>query len=272
MKRGGDEIVEASHMENNVVLYKKENGAGLIVMNRPEVRNSLNREVFHALDAVLDQAKDDDEVRVLVLSGAGDSFVAGADINELLGFRTQVGWSSSRFSQSVFNKLERMGKPSIAVINGPALGGGLELALACTFRVASEKAKLGFPEVGLGIIPAFGGTQRVVRCVGKARAAELLLLRKIVGAEEALRIGLVHEVTEENRVVERAMELACDLASLSPVAVRFELELLREAENHGFDTGLALESALGALAVASGEAKELLGQFVSKSKGKHDGK
>ena len=199
--------------------------------------------------------------------GAGDSFVAGADINELLGFRTEVGWSSSRFSQSVFNKLERIGKPSIAAnLTGPALGGGLELALACTFRVASVKAKLGFPEVGLGIIPAFGGTQRVVRCIGQARAAEMLLFRKIIDAEEALRVGMVTAVVEHDQVMERSMEMAANLSALSPVATRFELELIRESENMGFDTGLALESALGALAVASGEAKELLGRFVAKSK------
>lgn len=253
-------------MEDNVVLYRKENGVGLIVMNRPEVRNSLNRAVFHALDAALDQAKDDDEVRVLVLTGTGDSFVAGADINELLGFRTQVGWSASRFSQSVFNKLERVGKPSIAAINGPALGGGLELALACTFRVASEKAKLGFPEVGLGIIPAFGGTQRVVRCIGQARAAEMLLFRKIIDSTEAFRIGMVTAVVEHDQVMNKSMEMATNLCALSPVATRFELELIRESENMGFDTGLALESALGALAVASEEAKELLGRFVAKAK------
>lgn len=250
----------------DAVLFRKENQIGVITINRPEVRNSLNAAVFRALDVVLNRVMGDDEVRVLVLTGAGDSFVAGADINELLGFNTQVGWSASRFSQSVFNKLERSGKPSIAAINGAALGGGLELALSCTFRVASEKAKLGFPEMGLGIIPAFGGTQRAVRCVGQAKAAELLLFRKVIGSSEALRIGLIHEVAEHGQVLNKAMDMAQELSNLSPVATRIELQLLQESENLGFDTGFALESALGALAVSSEEAKELLGKFVSKRK------
>ncbi len=255
-------------MKNEIVLFEKVGHIGLITINRPEARNSLNMAVFRALETIIDRVRHDDETRVLVITGAGNAFIAGADIKELLSYNTQEGWSASRAHQSILNKLERLGKPTIAAINGFAMGGGLEVALSCTFRVASEKAKMGFPELGLGIIPAFGGTQRVVRCVGGARTAELLLLRKIVGPEEALRIGLVHEVVEEGRVMERAMELARDLAGLSPVAVRFELELLRESENRGFDTGLALESALGALAVVSDEAKELLGNFVAKSKGK----
>jgi enoyl-CoA hydratase len=258
-------------MGNDVVLFEKGNGIGLITMNRPAARNSLNAAVFQALDAVLDRVRDDDDVRVLVLTGAGDSFAAGADINELLTFSTQVGWSASRFSQSVMSKLERIGKPSIAAVNGAALGGGLELALSCTFRVASEKAKLGFPEMGLGIIPAFGGTQRAVRCVGQARAAELILFRKIIDAAEAFRIGLVSAVLEHEQVMSKSMEMAHDLSSLSPVATRFELELLHESENKGFDTGFALESALGALAVSSKEAKELLAGFLAKGKGGHKG-
>lgn len=253
-------------MENDVVLYRKENQIGLVTINRPEVRNSLNGAVFRALDSILNRVTGDDEIRVLVITGTGGSFVAGADINELLGFNTESGWSASRFSQSVFNKLERLGKPSIAAINGVALGGGLELALSCTFRVASEKARLGFPEMGLGIVPALGGTQRAVRCVGQARAAELLLFRKVIDSEEAFRIGLVHTVVEHSRILSKAMDMAHELSNLSPVATRIELQLLQESENMGIDTGFALESALAALAVASGEAKELLGKFASKKK------
>jgi enoyl-CoA hydratase len=201
-----------------------------------------------------------------VVTGAGTAFVAGADINELLAFDTQQGWAASRFQQSVFNKLERLGKPSIAAINGPALGGGLELALSCTLRVASEKAKLGLPEMGLGIIPAFGGTQRLVRSVGFPKAAELLLFRSIISAEEANKIGLVNQVVEQDQVLNRAKEMAANLCALSPVAVRLELELLLQTEHKGFDAGLALESALAALAVSSEEAKQLLQGFLSKKK------
>jgi enoyl-CoA hydratase len=254
-------------MTDDVVLYEKQGPIGLITINRPEVKNALNMAVFRSLDSVLDRVSADEEVRVIIVTGSGNAFVAGADINELLGFDSQKGWRASRFQQSVFNKLERIGKPSVAAINGFAMGGGLELALSCTFRIASTKAKLGFPEVGLGIIPAFGGTERSIRTVGYAKAAELILFRSIIDGEEALKIGLVNLTVEPDQVLAKAREWAENLASLSPVAVRLELELLLEAEKGTIDQGLALESALGALTVASGEAKELLGNFVAKGKG-----
>ena len=222
--------------------------------------------VFVALNDILDKVVADEEIRAVVVTGAGDSFVAGADINELLGYNTQGGWAASRYQQSVFNKLERFGKPSIAAINGFAMGGGLELALSCTFRIASSKAKLGFPEIGLGIIPAFGGTQRLVRTVGFAKASELILFRTIIDGAEAQRIGLVNQVIEHDQIMGKAMELAQNLASMSPVAVRLELELLLKSQDSGFDEGLALESALASLAVSSEEAKVLLGRFVRKTK------
>ena len=251
-------------MTNQLVLFEKQERTGFITINRPEVRNSLNQAVFRELNDVLDKAAHDEEIRALVVTGAGNAFVSGADINELLGFGTQQGWAASRFQQSVFNKLERMGKPSIAAINGPALGGGLELALSCTMRVASEKAKLGLPEMGLGIIPAFGGTQRLVRSVGFPKAAELLLFRSIISAEEAFALGLINQVVEQGQALNRAKEMAATLCAISPVAMRLELELLLRTQDSGFDTGLALESALAALAVSSEEAKQLLGGFLSK--------
>jgi enoyl-CoA hydratase/carnithine racemase len=146
------------------------------------------------------------------------------------------------------------------------MGGGLELALSCTFRIASSKAKLGFPEIGLGIIPAFGGTQRLVRTVGFAKASELILFRTIIDGAEAQRIGLVNHVIEHDQIMGKAMELAQNLASMCPVAVRLELELLLKSQDSGFDEGLALESALASLSVSSEEAKVLLGRFVRKTK------
>jgi enoyl-CoA hydratase len=250
---------------SDVVLYQRENQTGVITINRPEVKNPLNMAVFHGLDAALDKAKADPEVRVVVITGAGSAFVAGADIKELLGYDTAQGWAASRFQQSVFNKLEKLGKPSIAAINGFAMGGGLELALSCTFRIASTAAKLGFPELGLGIIPAFGGTERLVRTVGHAKAAELILFRTIFGAAEALAMGLVNKMTDPDALMPTVKEWAANLAALSPTAMRLELELLLEAGS-GIDEGLALESALAALAVSSSEAKELLGRFVNKGK------
>jgi enoyl-CoA hydratase len=152
----------------------------------------------------------------------------------------------------------------IARVQGLALGGGLELALSCTFRLASKTAKLGFPELGLGIIPGFGGTERIVRTVGYAKGADLLFSHSVIDGEEAHRIGLVHRVAEAQEVLERAKEWAESLARLNPVAVRVELELLLRGQDGTIDQGLALESALGALAVSSEEAKELLGKFLTR--------
>ena len=253
-------------MVNQVVLYSKENNMGLITINRPGVKNPLNMAIFEALDKVLDEVSADEGLRALVVTGAGNAFVSGADINELLALNTQEGWMASRFQQSVFNKLERLHKPSIAAINGFAMGGGLELALSCTFRIASTKAKIGFPELGLGIIPAFGGTGRLVRTVGYAKALELILFRSIVNGDEAYRIGLVNRVAEQEELMDKAKEMAQNLASLSPVAVKLEMELVLNTTDQGFDAGLALESSLASLAVASPEAKELLGSFLKGKK------
>lgn len=269
---GIDKVIEAgrtNYMSREVVLYRKEDRVGWITMNRPEVKNSLSLAVFRRLDEILIEAAADKDVRVLVVTGAGNAFVSGADINELLGFDTQSGWVASRFQQSVFNRLERIGKPSIAAINGFAMGGGLELALACTFRLASTKARIGFPELGLGIIPAFGGTERLVRTVGRAKASELILFRSIVSADEACRIGLVNQVVENDHLIKRATEWATDLSALSPVATRLELELLDRSQGEGFDGALALESGLAAIAVSSEEARFLLGQFLTKGKEKN---
>jgi enoyl-CoA hydratase len=253
-------------MSEQVVLYAKEDSTAFITINRPEVRNALNMAVFRSLEQVLDGIAADDEVRVVIVTGAGNAFVAGADINELLALNTQDGWLASRYQQSVFNKLERMKKPSIAAINGFAMGGGLELALSCTFRLASTRAKVGFPELGLGIIPAFGGTQRLARTVGYAKASEMILMRRVLGSVEALSIGLVNLVIEADQLDAKAREWAKDLASLSPAAVRLEMELLINSLGQGFDAGLALESGLASLAVATPEAKALLASFVNKGK------
>ncbi len=253
-------------MADEVVLYEKEGPLAIIAVNRPEARNALNAPVFQGIDAALDCIASDEEVRAVIVTGAGTAFIAGADIGELLGYDSRSGWAASRNQQSVFNNLEKLGKPSIAAINGFAMGGGLELALSCTFRVASSKSKLGFPELGLGIIPAFGGTERAVRTVGYAKASELILFRSIIDGEGAYRIGLVNLVVEPDQVMMKAKEWGQSLSSLSPVAVRLEMELLLESQGERIGQALALESALATLAVSSPEAKRLLGNFMAKSK------
>ncbi len=253
-------------MANNVVLFEKEGPIGLITINRPEVRNSLNAAVFLELNGIIGRIAADDGIRTVVVTGAGKAFVSGADINELLSLDPITGWSASRFQQSVLTSLERLGKPSLAAINGAALGGGLELALACTMRFASRGAKMGFPELGLGIVPGFGGTQRLIRTVGKARAAEMLLRRSIIDADQAQSIGLVNGVFADDVFFAGVMDVARDLATVTPACVRLTMELLNYAQGEGFDAGMAMESALASLTLSSPAAKELLGLFLSKRK------
>jgi enoyl-CoA hydratase len=255
-------------MTKEVVLYEKENRLGIISINRPEVRNALNTAVFSELDKILDRVAGDEQIRALVIKGVGKGLDAGADVNELLEPTMVGGWAASRFQQSVFTKLERIGKPSIAAITGFCLGGGLELALSCSFRVASTTARIGFPEMSLGIIPGFGGTERAVRTVGYAKALELLLCSSLLDGQEAYRIGLIHQAVEPDEVLPRAKELGNSLARLNPVAMRLQLELLLQGQGSTIDQGLSLESALGALVISSKEAKELLSAFLQKASGK----
>ncbi len=254
-------------MENEIVLYEKKERVALITINRPEVRNALNMGVFQALHGILDDAAKDQGIRAVVVTGSGTTFAAGADINELLSMDSAEGWTASKFSHSVLNRLERLGKPSIAAMNGPALGGGLELALACTLRFASSEAKMGFPELGLGIVPGFGGSQRLIRTVGPALAADLLLRRRMVGAEEAKALGLVSEVIARDQIVDAALSAARDLAALSPVAVSVTMELLQHTQSEGFDSGLAMEAGLACLTLSTPEARASLAAFLGKGKG-----
>jgi enoyl-CoA hydratase len=253
-------------MSHELVLVEREDLLAIVTINRPSVRNALNTSVFRQLDRALDRIADDREIRAVIITGAGDTFAAGADINELLSMDSVQGWYSSRFGQSVFNKIERLNKPSLAAINGAALGGGLELALSCTLRFASNKAKMGFPELGLGILPGFGGTQRIIRAVGRGKAAEMILLRSIIGAEEAKTMGLVNGVWPPGQVMAAAKEAARSISELSPVAVHLAMALLNNSQDEGFEPGLALESAVASLTLSSQEAKELLSRIVKKSR------
>ena len=182
------------------LLYEKKNGIWYVTVNRPAVRNALNAQTVRELNSAFEQAKNDDEVRVVILSGSGDkAFVAGADINELATRTPMNGKDYALAGQAVFDYIEQLGKPVIAAVSGYALGGGCELAMACTFRIASENAMLGQPEVKLGIIPGYGGSQRLPRLVGKGRALQILLTGDMVPATEALRIGLVNQVVQIGR-------------------------------------------------------------------------
>src|SRR5437867_10681384 len=209
------------------LLYEKKEGIAYITFNRPKVLNALNRKTVEELHHALLDAREDASVRVLILTGAGEkSFVAGADIGELAQQTPVNGKEFSLYGQSVFHLLETMGKPSICAINGFALGGGCELALSCTIRVASKTAKLGQPEVKLGILPGYGGTQRLARLCGKGVAHELCLTGEMVTAEEALRIGLVNHVHEPAELIPTAEAMAKKIMANAPLAVKYAMEAI----------------------------------------------
>jgi len=251
-------------MNDQVVRYEKEGGLGLITINRPEVRNALNRGVFLKLEEIFSKAKKDADVGVVIVTGADGAFVAGADVKELSKLEPISGWDNSRSRTSILDALERLGKPTIAGINGFALGGGLELAMACTVRIASEKAKLGFPELGLGILPGWGGMRRLIRLVGQGKAAEMVLTASIIDAHEAHRIGLVNQVVAHEEVVTAAKKMAESILQNGSIAVRLAMEFFVRADGASLDSGLALESALAALSLASPEAKEMVKRFLVK--------
>lgn len=255
-------------MKSDLVLYEKENEIGLVTINRLEVYNALNHELLIELGDVLKEIKFDSEIGIVIITGAGEkAFVSGADINELSAMNSSIsGFNTSREHQSVFNQLEHIGKPSIAAINGYCLGGGLELALACTLRIASERAILGFPELNLGIVPAYGGTQRLPRLVGKGKAAEMILTAKPIDAQEAFRIGLVNQVVSAQELIPKAKEMAEAILKNGSTAIRLAMDLILRGMDMSLDKSLVFESALASLSIKSSEANHRLKAFLEKRK------
>ena len=236
-----------------------------VVVSRPDKLNALNDRTIDELDSAFRALGEDDAVRGLVITGAGEkAFVAGADIAELATMGSIDGIDVSRKGQQAFRRLEHMGKPVIAGINGYALGGGLELALACHLRVASEKARFGLPEVKLGIIPGYGGTVRLPRIVGRGRALELILTGEMIDADRALGMGLVNKVVppEETRSAAEAM-LDTILAN-GPIALRFALEAVDRSLETGIDDGLGLEAKMFGLLASTKDMREGMSAFLEK--------
>src|SRR5437868_4723997 len=218
------------------ILLEKKNSIAYVTVNRPKVLNALNMATMEELRAAFHDIKNDKAIRIVILTGAGEkAFIAGADIGELARHDAVSGKEYTHRGQSVLNLIENLGKPVIACINGFALGGGCELALACTMRLASETAKLGQPEVKLGIIPGYGGSQRLPRLVGKGIAMQLLLSGETISAAEAHRIGLVNEVVPQAGLIKRAEEIAAKIIANAPLAVQYTME----AVNHGLDMSLS---------------------------------
>jgi enoyl-CoA hydratase len=247
------------------LLYEKKNGIATITFNRPKVLNALNRQTVEELHRALVEARDDAEVRVLILTGAGEkAFVAGADINELAQQTPVNGKEFSLYGQSVFHLLETIGKPSICAINGFALGGGCELALSCSIRIASKNAKLGQPEVKLGIIPGYGGSQRLARLCGKGMAHELCLTGEMIAAEEAQRIGLVNHVYEAAELESAAEAMAKKIIEKAPLAVKYCMEAIERGVEMPQEEGLFLEATLFGLCCATEDMREGTKAFLEK--------
>src|SRR3984893_6615822 len=255
------------------LLYEKREGIGFITFNRPKVLNALNRKTMEELRDILSAAREDDEVRVLILTGAGEkSFVAGADIGELAVQTPVSGKDTAAFGQSVLHLLETIGKPSIAAINGFALGGGCEVTLACSMRLASKTAKLGQPEVKLGIMTGYGGSQRLARLCGKGIAHELCLTGEMISAEEALRIGLVNHVYEPAELLPAAEALAKKINANAPLSVKFTMEAIERGTEMPLAEGQYLETTLFGLLAATEDMREGTRAFLEKRAAQFRGK
>lgn len=249
------------------LLYENQDGIAVITMNRPKALNALNQETLDELNQVADMLAKDSSVQVVILTGSGDkAFVAGADIAQMQSMSAMEGRNFGKLGQAVFNKLENLPQPVIAAVNGFALGGGCELAMACDIRIASEKAKFGQPEVTLGITPGFAGTQRLPRLVGKGRAKQLLYTGDVIDAQEAYRIGLVNVVVPAEELMTAARAMSQKIQSRAAVAV----QLCKAAVNEGLDTdletGTAYEAEVFGLCFATADQKEGMVAFVEKRK------
>ena len=248
----------------NVRTEQKE-GVLTITIDRPKVLNALNAQTVTELGRAFDEARDDDSIRCVILTGGGEkAFVAGADINELSKMTPLTGKAVAERGQRILSKIERLPKPVIAAINGFALGGGCEIALACHIRIASEKAQLGLPEVTLGIIPGYGGTQRMARLLGKGKALELILTGDRIGAAEAERIGLVNKVVPADQLMPAAEEMARKIAARGPLAVRAAIEAVMNGSEMPFEEGQFLEATLFGLLAATEDMKEGMAAFLEK--------
>lgn len=256
------------------VRVETQEGIRTLTVDRPEKLNALNAAVLETLDALLTEAQNATDLRCLIITGAGEkAFIAGADIGELARLTALDGREHARRGQGLLDRLENLPIPSIAAINGFAYGGGLELALACTLRVASENAKMGLPETSLGILPGYGGTQRLARLLGKAKAAELILTaEKGLAATEAGRLGLVNRVVPPGQALASAMDLARAIAKNGPIACRYALESIRRGVEMPLPEALSFEATLFGLCASTEDMKEGMNAFLEKRPSRFTGR
>ena len=251
------------------IRYEKNGNIGIATINRPEALNALNSAVVSDLEQAISEVEKDAELGAFIITGEGRSFVAGADIGEQSTMDVAAGRKWGQRGSALFRRIEKLEIPTIAAVNGFALGGGCELAMSCDIRLASEKAKFGQPEVGLGITPGFSGTQRLPRRVGVAKAKELIFSGKQIGAEEAKRIGLVNEVYAAEELLNKAVEMAKSFTKNAPIAVKYAKACIDRGMQMDIDNGIALENELFAMCFATEDQKEGMGAFLEKRKEKH---
>jgi enoyl-CoA hydratase len=253
-------------MDYKNLIVEKSDKICKISFNRPKALNALNTEVLEELDKLLDEIEKDDETFVVVFTGEGKAFVAGADIGEMKDKNLIEGKKFAQLGHKVFRKIELLEKPVIAAVNGYALGGGCELAMSCDIRIAGEKAKFGQPEVGLGITPGFGGTQRLSRLVGSAKAKELIFTADTISAQEAEKIGLVNKVVSQEELINETMNMANKITSKGQVAVRFSKNAINRGIETDIDTALDIEINLFGMCFATEDQKEGMKAFTEKRK------
>jgi enoyl-CoA hydratase len=260
-----------SSFEN--LLIERDGGVALVTVNRPKVLNALNMQTLDELRRAILDLKRDDSIRVVILTGAGEkSFVAGADINELATQTPTSGRDHAMSGQHILDLIEHMGKPVIAAINGFALGGGCELAMACTIRLAADTARLGQPEINLGIIPGYAGTQRLARLVGRGRALEILLTGDMLSAQEAYRLGLVNRVVPAAELMAEAKKLAATLAAKAPIAMRYILDAVHRGLDMPFAEAQTFEATLFGLVASTDDMREGTKAFLEKRKADFKGR
>ncbi len=256
----------------NTLLLEKKDGIAVVTMNRPKALNALNSEMLTELKSVIRELNSDDEVSVVVFTGSGKSFVAGADIAEMSELSAEQGRAFAQLGQGVFRHIEIMNKPTIAAVNGFALGGGCEISMSCDIRIASDKAKFGQPEVGLGITPGFSGTVRLAKLVGVAKAKELIYTANIISADEAEKIGLVNQVVPAEELMDTAMSMAKRISKQAPLAVRYAKEAINRSLDVDIDTGNSIEAGYFGLCFATEDQKNGMKAFLNKDKAKFEGK
>lgn len=249
-----------------LVEVTKQGNVGIVTMNRPEALNALSSAVFADLTAALDQVEHDDDVYVVIITGAGRAFVAGADIGEMANMNVEQGLAFSELGNGLLMRVDMFPKPTIAAVNGFALGGGCELSLACDIRIASEKAKFGQPEVGLGIIPGFGGTQRMARIIGTGAAMELIYTAETIDAKRAEAIGMVNHVVAPDELMDFALNLANKIAANAQVAIRTSKMAIRRGIDCDISTAVTYEALAFATCFGTEDQKDAMKAFVEKRK------